>query len=145
MAHTTISLQIPAHTSFVGLARTATLGFASRLDFPIDQLDELSHAAHEMATLLLADTGDNGLINLEITELNPQTVQVEASSQTIRGLVPRTSSFAWTIISALVDSVDASVTDGVVTISAIRSIQPYEPDPGAPYGLAPDGRTGAAL
>ncbi len=145
MARTSISLQIPADTSFVGLVRTATLGFASRLDFPIDQLDELSHAAHEMTTLLLADTGEGGLIDLQITELNTETVQVEASSQTNRGLVPRTNSFAWTIINALVDSVDATAIDGIVTITAVRSIQPYEPDSGAPNNVAPDGRTEAAL
>lgn len=145
MTRTSISLQIPADSSFVGMVRTATLGFASRLEFPIDQLDELSHAAHEMTTLLLADTDPNGLIALKITELNPATVEVVASSQTNRGLVPRTDSFAWTILNALVDSVNAEANEGVITITAVRSIQSHETEPGAPDGVAPDGRTGAAL
>lgn len=139
MTRKSISLTIPAHTDYVGLVRTATLGFASRLDFPIDQLDELSHAAHEMTTLLLADTSAEGQIDVEITEISPTTIAITAKSRTNRGKTPRTDSFAWTILNALVDEAEATANEGIVTISASRSIQTQD---ATTNGATP---TGAAL
>lgn len=145
MTRQSIYLEVPADTSFVGIVRTATLGFASRLEFPIDQLDELSHAAHEMAALLLSDTGPEGQLNVELHELNPTTVQVVAKSRTNRGIVPRTDTFAWTILNALVDHVEAQTDGGIVIITATRSIQPHNTDPdGPPNSSAPGGQSGAA-
>lgn len=145
MTHQSIHLQVPAETSYIGLVRTATLGFASRLDFPIDQLDELSHAAHEITSLLLADTSSEEHIYIELSEPTPTTVSVTAKSRTNRGKTPRTDTFAWTILSALVDEVRATTEDGFVVITATRSIQPFSADSDSSHGgSSPDSNPGSA-
>lgn len=145
MPRESIFLQIPADTSYVSLVRTATLSFAARLEFPIDQLEELSHAAHEMTTLLLEDTPGTRLIDIRFDTVDPVTVAIIVSSQTRRGKVPRQDSFAWTILNALVDKAHATAVDGLVTITAQRTVQQQnKPIPTTAGGPAPDGRTGAA-
>lgn len=126
MTQTSVSLQIPADNAFVSLVRAATLGFVSRLEFPIDQLDEISHAAHEMTTLLLADTATGNHIDIEFDTPDSETVSIVAKSTTIRGKTPRTDSFAWMIITALVDSATATVADGEVVLAATRRIQHFD-------------------
>lgn len=145
MPRESIFLQIPADNSYVSLVRTATLSFAARLEFPIDQLEELSHAAHEMTTLLLEDTPKTGLIDIRFDTVDPVTVAIVVSSKTSRGKVPREDSFAWTILNALVDQAHATAVDGLVTITAQRAVQQQnKPVPTTMGGPAPDGHTGAA-
>src|SRR3954462_12071521 len=49
-----VELTVPAHTSFLGVVRTATAGLAARLSFTLDEIEDLRIAVDEACVMLLA-------------------------------------------------------------------------------------------
>ncbi len=109
-------LSIPASSAYLSLARAATSGVCARLDFPLERLDDLSLAVDEAISLLLLDAAPGTEI---VCRWQPQDdgVSISVSSTSSSGRVPRTTTFAWAVLSALVDSVSADIGGDQVTIT----------------------------
>jgi serine/threonine-protein kinase RsbW len=111
-----VSISLPAVGAYLSLLRTATAGLAARLDFTLDDIEDLRIAVDEACAMLLAQAAPASTLDCTF-ELLPDTMKVSVSVITTDGLQPSRDTFAWTVLSALAGAVDSSVdADNRVTI-----------------------------
>ena len=113
----TVVLKLPAQGAYLSVLRTATASLASRLDFTIDDIEDLRIAVDEACAMLLS----HAVAGADLTcsfELSGDAMAVAVSVPTIDGELPSRETFAWTVLTALAGEVDSSVdADKVVTLS----------------------------
>ena len=99
---------------------TVTLTFAAamaaRADLPIDQLEDLRLAVDEAVTQIVSAAPRDADVDCTF-RIDGDRVHVQITSSTTATSVPSTTSFSWTVLSALVDSVEAHLADGQLTIA----------------------------
>ncbi|MGV1080759.1 MAG: ATP-binding protein [Candidatus Nanopelagicales bacterium] len=117
MTDSPVKLRLPATSGYLVLARTAVAALCARLDYPLDRLEDAKLAVNEACSLLLADAREGSAIDIELTSDNDGLLSVTLRAQTQHGRPPKQTSFAWTVLSALVDSVTASASNDTVTIT----------------------------
>lgn len=115
-------LEIPAASGYLVLARTAVAALCARLDYPLDRLEDVKLAVDEACSLLLSDTDADGSLTVTLAPTDSGELIVTISSITRHGKTPKQSSFAWTVLTALVAGVSATVDDGRVSIE-LRSVR----------------------
>jgi serine/threonine-protein kinase RsbW len=111
-----ITLRIPASSAWVVLARTTATACCARLDFGVDRLEDVRLAVDEVAALLIADAVPGTEITCVFTPYEGGGLDIALSSQTGSGVLPRTDTFAWAVLTALVDDVTATVDASEVTV-----------------------------
>jgi serine/threonine-protein kinase RsbW len=113
----TIDIRLPADGAYLALLRTATAALAARMDFTLDEIEDLRIAIDEACALLLSDAAPLLPLHCVFT-LGGDTLHVQVSVTSISGEIPDQTSFAWTVLEALAGAVDvALVGDDVVRIS----------------------------
>jgi serine/threonine-protein kinase RsbW len=111
-----VELRLPAQSAYLSVLRTATAGLAARLDFTLDEIEDLRIAVDEACAMLLPDVvGDQPLVCRFVLEWDCLEVSVLATSRT--GRTPARDSFAWTVLTALAGEVEASAGEGTVTLT----------------------------
>ena len=113
---TTVTVAFPAHARNVALARVVAAAMAARADLPIDQLEDVRLAVDEAVSQLIIDAPGDGTVTCTF-EVEGTTLDVSVSAPSSTGLPPARGTFSWTVMSALVDSVTASVDAGSVTLA----------------------------
>ncbi|MEJ7796064.1 MAG: anti-sigma factor [Nocardioides sp.] len=113
-----VELRLPADSAYVSVLRTTTAGLAARLDFTIDDIEDLRIAVGEACAMVLPDA-DPGSPLLAEFFLAPSllTVRVTVGGSEIGK--PDYDSFAWQVLDTLASSASAEV-DGdtfVVTLT----------------------------
>ncbi|MEV0805843.1 ATP-binding protein [Micromonospora sp. NPDC050200] len=114
-----VHLTVPADGGYLGVLRTATAGLAARLQFALDEIEDLRIAVDEACAMLLAiATRDAELeCRFSVTE---DALTVEVTVPTVRGAtLPSESSFAWKVLTALTTAASADAADGRATISLL--------------------------
>jgi serine/threonine-protein kinase RsbW len=112
-----VELRLPAESAYLSVLRTATAGLAARLDFTLDEIEDLRIAVDEACALLLPDARAEAPLVCRFT-LEADCLEVTVEALTHAGRVPGRDSFAWTVLTALAGEVDASSTDdGTVTLT----------------------------
>ncbi len=128
MPDRTVELRIPASSAYLVLARTATAAMCARLEFSVDRLDDVRLAVAEAAALLLGDARSDADLRFTFRPREDSaTLDITIEAATVHSQVPPHDTFAWTVLTALVDSVAAVVDDGSVRIHL--SVSPTEPVP----------------
>lgn len=110
-----VRLTVPPATAYVGLLRSLAAGLAARLDLDLDHVEDLRLAMSEACSLVLADSTGTGELQVELTVAADGLVTA-VSAPTRVTTAPSTTSFAWTVLSALADDASAEVADGVMTV-----------------------------
>lgn len=116
-----VDLGLPALTPYVSVLRSTAAALAARLDFTIDEIEDLRIAVDEASSLLLAQAVPGTQLSCQFRLSAPElTVSVSVLSSSPK--VPARTSFAWTVLSALAGKVDASVdpAGGRATISLTK-------------------------
>jgi len=118
--HDVVRLAVPADSAYVAVLRTTTAAVAARLDFDLDEIDDLRIAVDEASALLLPDAIPHSTLDCTF-RLESGSLNVEVSVPTAQGQLPPPTSFAWTVLNALageveVDKRDAGADGCVVTI-----------------------------
>jgi serine/threonine-protein kinase RsbW len=115
MRSSDVVLTVPADSSYVCVVRTATSAVCARADFTVDALDDVRLAVDEACALAIADApaGSDMTVTLR-AEGATVTIDIAAASAT--GQPVSTTSFAWTVLTALVDRVQTEVADGSLHI-----------------------------
>jgi serine/threonine-protein kinase RsbW len=123
MTRRTVELRVPASGEYLVLARTAAAAVAARLDFTLDRLEDLRLAVDEAAGLLLADAPAGADLVLRLTpDADGDGLEVTVFAPSSHGRVPHPGTFAWTVLTALVDEVTARAdADGVTLVLHSRS------------------------
>jgi serine/threonine-protein kinase RsbW len=118
--HPDVELRIPADGAFLAVLRTATAGLAARLDFTLDDIEDLRIAVDEACAMVLPQARENSdltcTFDLEAARL---TVAVTAECDSPRP--PNREGFAWTVLAALTNEVDAVVDGDRLTVTLARS------------------------
>ena len=112
-----VALRLPAAGAYLSVLRTATASLASRLDFTIDDIEDLRIAVDEACAMLLAQAVPGADLECSF-ELTSDAIAVSVAVMTLDGEQPSRDTFAWTVLTALAGEVDSSVdADSRVTIS----------------------------
>lgn len=115
-----VTLRVPAESAYVALIRAAVSAMCARLDFTIERLEDVKLAVAESAALLLSDAPDGASLDVRFTPDAPQGLRVEMTCPTMHGRSLPRDSFTWTVLTALVDEVVATVSpDRNLTISLV--------------------------
>lgn len=114
-----VVLSVPAQTSFVALVRTAASAVCAQADFTVDSLDDLKLAVDEACALAIAAAPAGA--DLRVTfRTRGTSVEVDLACPSATRSPVRTNTFAWTVLTALVDSVETDVTeDGLLSIRMV--------------------------
>ena len=107
-ARDVVLLRLPAAGAYLSVLRTATAGLASRLDFTIDDIEDLRIAVDEACAMLLAQAVPGADLECRF-ELTADAIDVAVSVLTLDGQEPSRDTFAWTVLTALAGEVSSSV------------------------------------
>ncbi|WP_084959339.1 anti-sigma factor [Thermoactinospora rubra] len=104
-----VSARLPAASAYLSVLRMITAGLAARLDFTLDEIEDLRIAVDEACAMLLNEAVPGTDLLAEF-ELAGQEMQVRVEVATVGATAPKRDDFAWMVLTALADDVDA-VTD----------------------------------
>jgi serine/threonine-protein kinase RsbW len=106
-----VLLAVPAASAYLGVLRTAAAGLAARLQFTLDEIEDLRIAVDEACALLLAVATPDAELSCRFT-ITDEALTVETSVPTAaaHGRLPA-ESFSWQVLSALADDVQAGMVD----------------------------------
>lgn len=112
-----VTITLPAAGAYLSVLRTATAGLAARLDFTLDEIEDLRIAVDEACAMLLTQAVPGADLDCQF-ELGPDSMRIAVSVLTVDGQQPSRDTFAWTVLSALAGEVDSSAgVDNRVTIA----------------------------
>lgn len=115
-----VAITLPASSAYLTVLRTATAGLAARLDFTIDEIEDLRIAVDEACAMLLPQALPGADITCEFT-LEDSTMTVTVTVMTIDGEEPSRDTFAWTVLTALAGEVSSAADhDKRVTITLCK-------------------------
>ena len=111
-----VAVCMPAEGAYLSVLRTATAGLAARLDFTLDEIEDLRIAVDEACAMLLAQAIPG--TNLECAfDLGAEEMTITVSVTAAEPRTPAKDTFAWTVLSALAGTVDSQLgTDDQVSI-----------------------------
>ena len=111
----TIDLAVPATPEYVGLIRSAAAHIAAHADLTIDAIDDLRLAVDEAFAVLIAHKPDSGVVTIKF-QIHSERLDIELTGPA-GSPPPDKTSFAWTVLSALVHEVSAGTSPaGLVTL-----------------------------
>lgn len=111
----TIDLAVPAAPEYVGLIRSTAAHIAAHADLTIDAIDELRLAVDEAFAVLIAHQPESGVVAIRFT-IHSEQLDIELTGPEGSPLPDKTS-FAWTVLSALVHEVSVQTSQaGLVTL-----------------------------
>ncbi|MGD0554256.1 MAG: anti-sigma factor [Streptosporangiaceae bacterium] len=97
---------MPAESAYLSVLRTATAGLAARLDFTLDEIEDLRIAVDEACAMLLAQAIPGTSLECGF-DLGADQVTITVSVVAAEPRIPAKDTFAWTVLSALAGTVDS--------------------------------------
>ena len=116
-----VELRLPADGAYVSVVRTTTAGLAARLDFLIDDIEDLRIAVDEACALLITQARAGADLECSFW-LGEATMTVQVSAVCDRPVAPSQHGFAWTVLSALTTSLRADVEGDRLVVRLSRSV-----------------------
>jgi len=111
-----VELRLPADSVYVSVLRTTSAGLAARLDFTLDDIEDLRIAVGEASALVLPEAAEGSdllcAFHLGAGELTV-TVTVDSASPA----TPDEDSFAWQVLTTLATRAWSSAEDGRFSVS----------------------------
>jgi serine/threonine-protein kinase RsbW len=114
-----VELRIPADSAYLAVLRTATAGLAARLDFTLDDIEDLRIAVDEACAMVLPQARPQSDLTCTF-DLDVARLTVTVSAQCDAPSPPDQHGFAWTVLSALTSHVDAAVDGDTLTVTLAR-------------------------
>jgi serine/threonine-protein kinase RsbW len=108
-ARSDVELRLPADGAYAAVLRTLTAGLAARLDFTMDDIEDLRIAVSEAAAMVLQQADDGADLVCRF-RLLPGELGLEVSTAAASPATPDYDSFGWQVLTTLTTeaSVDAS-------------------------------------
>ena len=114
-----VELRIPADSAFLSVLRTATAGLAARLDFTLDDIEDLRIAVDEACAMVLPQAVPGTDLQCAFF-LGSDRLTVSVTAACTSPQQPSRDGFAWTVLSALTSEVRADVQGERLTIRLAR-------------------------
>lgn len=112
-----VELRLPADGAYVSVLRTATATLAARLDFTLEDVEDLRVAVGEASSIVLG-VADHGSDLTTRFWLGERRVTIAVSAPASGAQTPTEDSFAWMVLTTLTESaaVEAGDGDGELTV-----------------------------
>jgi serine/threonine-protein kinase RsbW len=114
-----VELRIPADSIYLAVLRTATAGLAARLDFTLDDIEDLRIAVDEACAMVLPQARPDSDLTCSF-DLHPTRLTVSVTAVCDSPQMPDQDSFAWTVLAALTNEVRADVDGECLTVTLAR-------------------------
>ena len=101
-----VEIRLPADSAYLSVLRTATAGLAARLDFTLDEIEDLRIAVDEACAMLLPYALESSQLICRF-KLTSDTFEVTVTVPTPTRELPERDTFSWTVLAALAGDVDA--------------------------------------
>ena len=111
-----VVLVVPADGSYLAVLRTATAGLAARLQFTLDEIEDLRIAVDEACAILLSFASAQTEVTSQF-EVTDSALSVDVSVPfSGRATLPGGNSFSWQVLTALAGEVSARTDNGRAAI-----------------------------
>ena len=129
-----VAVCMPAEGAYLSVLRTATAGLAARLDFTLDEIEDLRIAVDEACAMLLSQAIPG--TNLECAfDLGAEEMTITVSVTAAEPRIPARDTFAWTVLSALAGTVDSRLgPDDQVSIVLCKRRENVTPGASGTFG-----------
>jgi len=114
-----VTIKMPADGAYLSVLRTATAGLAARLDFTLDEIEDMRIAVDEACAMLLSQAIPGSALACDFI-LGGDSMRISVSVRCLAPRLPANDTFAWTVLSALAGSVDAQVGPGDMLTIVLR-------------------------
>jgi serine/threonine-protein kinase RsbW len=118
-----VTVRMPADGAYLSVLRTATAGLAARLDFTLDDIEDMRIAVDEACAMLLSQAIPGSCLECGF-ELSPDDMTITVSVPCLNPRPPSGETFAWTVLSALAGTVEAQVGPGDRLAIVMRKSRP---------------------
>lgn len=120
-----VTVTLPAEGAYLSILRTVTAGLAARLDFTLDDMEDLKIAVDEACAMLLAKAVPGGEIHVcfRVENGSEPALAVEVAVATLDAVVPSRDTFSWTVLTALAGEVNARTDTENRVILSLRKIR----------------------
>jgi serine/threonine-protein kinase RsbW len=102
-----VELRLPAESAYVAVLRMTTAGLAARLDFTLDDIEDLRMAVGEACALVLEHADPKGDLHANF-DLSDGSIRVSVSADSSAAAEPDGDSFGWQVLTALTSDVVTS-------------------------------------
>ena len=99
-----VELRLPAESAYVAVLRMTTAGLAARLDFTLDDIEDLRMAVGEACALVLERADPDGDLYAAF-DLSDGSIRVSVSADSLGDSEPDVDSFGWQVLTALTNEV----------------------------------------
>ena len=120
-----VELRLPADGAYVSVLRTTTAGLAARLDFTVDDIEDLRMAVGEASALVLAGARHDADLTARFWLRSSQLV-VKVAAQSASPTPPPPDSFGWMVLTTLADDASVTTSDGTVEITLVAGATPLD-------------------
>lgn len=111
-----VELRVPADGVYASVLRTTTAALAARLDFTIEDIEDLRMAVAEAVAMVLEEADDDSdLVSTFALAPGEMTVAVSVSAQSPGE--PDYDSFGWQVLTTLATRAKVDATGGRFTVS----------------------------
>jgi serine/threonine-protein kinase RsbW len=117
-----VSLRLPADTSYLSVLRTATAALAARMDFTLDDIEDLRIAVDEACAILLPQARGGSDLGCEAW-LGQGTITVRVTVESDRPSTPPENGFAWRVLTALTSTVAADLDGDRLSLTLSRKAE----------------------
>lgn len=114
-----VELRLPAESAYLSVLRTTAAGLAARLDFTMDDIEDLRIAVGEAGAMVLPEARQGSDLHCSFL-MRPRELSVELRIDSDDPAPPPQDGFGWQVLTALTSSVRAEVDDSSVTLSLSR-------------------------
>lgn len=111
-----VELRLPADNVYVSVLRMTTAGLAARLDYTLDDIEDLRMAVGEACALVLAGAEPDGRLDVGF-ELGEGSMRVTVAADSATTDSPDTDTFAWQVLTALATDLEGSTEGGRKSVS----------------------------
>ncbi|MCK9875795.1 anti-sigma factor [Frankia sp. Ag45/Mut15] len=126
-----VALTLPAASAYLTVLRTATASLAARLDFTLDDIEDLRIAVDEACALLLVSAVPGSSLDCTFT-LSPGVMHVLVTVESLDREPPSEDTFAWTVLKALAGDVETFTGPGSKVSITLQKRQGVRADLGEP-------------
>jgi serine/threonine-protein kinase RsbW len=119
-----VELRLPADGAFVSVLRTLTAGLAARLDFTIDEIEDLRIAVGEACALVLEEARPGADLCCEF-HLATGELTMRVGVEQAEPREPDYDSFAWQVLTTLASEAALDTADSRFAVTlTVRSAHP---------------------